>query len=97
MALRTALPCPRYTRVRTSLEPLWLAEAWARQQACTPATVKRRGIAVRTSAKVTSATVVSDGVRLEIVAANKTESLTVEKLLVATGRDHAGPGCHRRG
>jgi len=47
---------------------------------------KRRGIAVRTNAKVTSATVVPDGVRLEIAAANKTESLTVEKLLVATGR-----------
>jgi dihydrolipoamide dehydrogenase len=47
---------------------------------------KRRGITVRTNAKVTSATVVPDGVRLEIAAANKTESLTVEKLLVATGR-----------
>ena len=46
----------------------------------------KRGITVKTSAKVTSAAVVAEGVRLEFVAANKTESLTVEKLLVATGR-----------
>src|SRR5512145_1848338 len=47
---------------------------------------KKRGITVRTGAKVTSATVTSDSVKLEMTAGGKTESLTVEKLLVATGR-----------
>ena len=46
----------------------------------------KRGITVRTGAKVTSATAASDAVRLEMTAAGKTETLTVEKLLVATGR-----------
>jgi len=47
---------------------------------------RKRGIAVRTGAKVTSASVASDSVRLEMTSGSKTESLTVGKLLVATGR-----------
>jgi dihydrolipoamide dehydrogenase len=47
---------------------------------------KKRGITVRTGAKVTSATAASSAVRLEMTAGGKTETLTVEKLLVATGR-----------
>ena len=47
---------------------------------------RKRGITVRTGAKVTSASVASDSVRLEMTSGSKTESLTVGKLLVATGR-----------
>jgi dihydrolipoamide dehydrogenase len=47
---------------------------------------RKRGITVRTGAKVTSASVASDSVRLEMTAGSKTESLTFGKLLVATGR-----------
>ena len=47
---------------------------------------KKRGITVRTGAKVTSAAVASGSVKMEMTAGGKTESLTVEKLLVATGR-----------
>ena len=47
---------------------------------------RKRGITVRTGAKVTSASVASGSVRLEMTSGSKTESLTVEKLLVATGR-----------
>ena len=48
---------------------------------------KKRGIAVRVGTKVTSAKVGKGGVTLEMTDADgKTGSLTVEKLLVATGR-----------
>jgi dihydrolipoamide dehydrogenase len=47
---------------------------------------RKRGITVRTGAKVTSASVSSGSVKLEMTAGGKTETLTVEKLLVATGR-----------
>jgi dihydrolipoyl dehydrogenase len=48
---------------------------------------RKRGITVRTGTKVTSAKVKSAGVTIEMQAsAGKTESLTIEKLLVATGR-----------
>jgi len=47
---------------------------------------RKRGITVRTGAKVTSASAASDSVRLEMTSGSKTESLTVGKLLVATGR-----------
>jgi dihydrolipoamide dehydrogenase len=47
---------------------------------------RKRGITVRTGAKVTSAAVSPDAVKLELTAGGKTETLTVEKLLVATGR-----------
>jgi dihydrolipoamide dehydrogenase len=47
---------------------------------------RKRGITVRTGATVTSAAATPDGVKLEMTAAGKTESLSVEKLLVATGR-----------
>jgi dihydrolipoamide dehydrogenase len=48
---------------------------------------KKRGIAVRTSAKVTSAKVTSGTVTIEILGGSgKSEALIVEKLLVATGR-----------
>jgi len=48
---------------------------------------RKRGIVVRTGAKVTSAKASADAVVLEVTtSAGKTESLTVEKLLVATGR-----------
>jgi len=48
---------------------------------------RKRGITVRTGTKVTSAKVKSSGVTIETqTPAGKTESLTIEKLLVATGR-----------
>jgi dihydrolipoamide dehydrogenase len=47
---------------------------------------KKRGMAVRTGTKVTSAKIASGGVTIEMQASGKTESLTIEKLLVATGR-----------
>jgi dihydrolipoamide dehydrogenase len=48
---------------------------------------KKRGIAVRTSTKVTSATPKSGGVTIEMqTSAGRSESLTVQILLVATGR-----------
>ncbi len=47
---------------------------------------KRRGIGVRTSTKVTSAKVAGGAVTIEMEHAGRTESLTIEKLLVATGR-----------
>jgi dihydrolipoamide dehydrogenase len=47
---------------------------------------KKRGIAVRTGTKVTSAKAGAGGVTLEMQKDGKTESLTVEKVLVATGR-----------
>jgi dihydrolipoamide dehydrogenase len=48
---------------------------------------KKRGMTIRTGTKVTSAKVKSGGVTIEMqTAAGKTESLTIEKLLVATGR-----------
>ncbi len=47
---------------------------------------KKRGIAVKTGTKVTSATPGAAGVTLQMDAGGKTESLTVEKVLVATGR-----------
>ena len=47
---------------------------------------RKRGITVRTGAKVTAATATSGSVKMEMTAGGKTESLTVEKLLVATGR-----------
>ena len=48
---------------------------------------RKRGIASRTGTRVTSATVTNGAVTIEMQLANgKTESLTVEKLLVATGR-----------
>ena len=48
---------------------------------------KKRGIAVRTGTKVTSAKVSAGGVTIEMQdGAGTSESLTVEKLLVATGR-----------
>ena len=47
----------------------------------------RRGIAIRTATKVTSAKVKDGSVTIEMQnMAGKTESLTIEKLLVATGR-----------
>ena len=47
---------------------------------------KKRGIAVRTGTKVTSAKAGAGGVTLEMQAGGKAETLTVEKVLVATGR-----------
>ena len=48
---------------------------------------KKRGITVRTGAKVTSATVDRGAVKLEMTAGGKTRDRSaVEKLLVATGR-----------
>ena len=48
---------------------------------------RKRGIAVKTATKVTSAKVKAGGVTIEMQGADgKTESLTIEKLLVATGR-----------
>jgi dihydrolipoamide dehydrogenase len=47
---------------------------------------KKRGIAVRTGTKVTSAKAGAGGVTIEMQAGDRNESLTVEKLLVATGR-----------
>lgn len=48
---------------------------------------KKRGIAVKTGTKVTSAVVTDGAVVIEMVTADgTTESITVEKLLVATGR-----------
>ena len=48
---------------------------------------KKRGIAVRTGTKVTSAKVKSGAVTIEMQAAGaRSESITVERLLVATGR-----------
>jgi dihydrolipoamide dehydrogenase len=47
---------------------------------------KKRGIAVRTGTKVTSAKVSAAGVTLEMQAGGATHSITVEKVLVATGR-----------
>jgi dihydrolipoyl dehydrogenase len=48
---------------------------------------KKRGIIVKTSTKVTSATVKGGQVTIEMQGeAGKTETLTIEKLLVATGR-----------
>jgi dihydrolipoamide dehydrogenase len=48
---------------------------------------KKKGIAVRTATKVTTATVKSGAVTIEMTGKDgKTESMTVEKLLVATGR-----------
>jgi dihydrolipoamide dehydrogenase len=48
---------------------------------------KKRGIAVRTGTKVTSAKVKASGVTIEMqTPAGKTETLTIDKLLVATGR-----------
>jgi dihydrolipoamide dehydrogenase len=48
---------------------------------------RKRGIAVKTGTKVTSAKVKSGSVTIEMQSGDgKTESLTIEKLLVATGR-----------
>jgi len=48
---------------------------------------RKRGIAVKTTTRVTSAKVKGANVTIEMQAADgKTESLTIEKLLVATGR-----------
>jgi dihydrolipoamide dehydrogenase len=47
---------------------------------------RKRGITVRTGAKVTSAAVSPESVKLEMTAGGKTETLTADKLLVATGR-----------
>src|SRR6478609_866004 len=48
---------------------------------------KKRGIVVKTATKVTSATVKGGQVTIEMQdAAGKSETLTIEKLLVATGR-----------
>ncbi|HYN09222.1 MAG TPA: dihydrolipoyl dehydrogenase [Vicinamibacterales bacterium] len=47
---------------------------------------RKRGITVRTGAKVTTATVSGDVVKLDMTAGGKTESLSVDRLLVATGR-----------
>jgi dihydrolipoamide dehydrogenase len=48
---------------------------------------KKRGITVKTGTKVTSATVKDGAVTIEMATADgKTETITVEKLLVATGR-----------
>ncbi|MCR4374460.1 MAG: FAD-dependent oxidoreductase, partial [Acidobacteria bacterium] len=48
---------------------------------------KKRGIVVKTGTKVTAAAVKDGAVAIEMVTADgKTESITVEKLLVATGR-----------
>ena len=48
---------------------------------------RKRGIAVKTSTKVTSAKVKGGSVTIEMQdSAGKSESLTIEKLLVATGR-----------
>jgi len=47
---------------------------------------KKRGITVRTGTRVTSAKVSGGAVTIEMQVGDKTESLTVEKLLVATGR-----------
>ena len=48
---------------------------------------RKRGIAIRTGTKVTAAAVKSGGVMIDMqTGAGKTDSLTVQKLLVATGR-----------
>ena len=47
---------------------------------------RKRGMAVRTATKVTSAKVKGNGVTIEMETGGKKESLTIEKLLVATGR-----------
>jgi dihydrolipoamide dehydrogenase len=48
---------------------------------------RKRGIAIRTATKVTSAKVKDGSVTIELQSmAGKTESMTIEKLLVATGR-----------
>ncbi len=48
---------------------------------------KKQGIVVKTGTKVTSATVKDNAVTIDMVDADgKTETMTVEKLLVATGR-----------
>jgi dihydrolipoyl dehydrogenase len=47
---------------------------------------RKRGITVRTGAKVTAATTSGGAVKLEMTTGGKTESLSVERLLVATGR-----------
>jgi dihydrolipoamide dehydrogenase len=48
---------------------------------------KKRGMAIRTATKVIAAKVKSGGVTIEMQsAAGKTESLTIDRLLVATGR-----------
>ena len=48
---------------------------------------KKKGIAVRTSTKVTTATVKNGAVTIEMTGKDgKAESMTIEKLLVATGR-----------
>jgi dihydrolipoamide dehydrogenase len=48
---------------------------------------RKRGITVKTTTKVTSAKVKGGSVAIEMQSSNgKTESLTIEKLLVATGR-----------
>jgi dihydrolipoamide dehydrogenase len=48
---------------------------------------KKRGITVLAGAKVKKATVSKDKVTLEVEAGGKTESLEVEKVLMAAGRD----------
>jgi dihydrolipoyl dehydrogenase len=58
---------------------------------------RKRGITLRTGAKVTSATVTSGSVKMEITAGGKTESLTVEQLLVATGRGPVTDGLGAEG
>jgi dihydrolipoamide dehydrogenase len=47
---------------------------------------KKRGIGVRTGTKVTSAKVTGGAVTITMEHSGRTESLTIEKLLVATGR-----------
>ena len=47
---------------------------------------KKRGIAVLAGAKVTKATVGKDKVTLEVEAGGKTETIEVEKVLMAAGR-----------
>lgn len=47
---------------------------------------KKRGIEIRAGAKVKKATVVADGVTLEVETGGKTETITVEKVLMAAGR-----------
>jgi dihydrolipoamide dehydrogenase len=47
---------------------------------------KKRGIEVRAGAKVKKATIAGDQVTLEVETAGKTESFTVDKVLMAAGR-----------
>jgi dihydrolipoamide dehydrogenase len=47
---------------------------------------KKRGIEVRAGAKVKKATVAADSVALEVETGGKTETFTVEKVLMAAGR-----------